>query len=207
MESPLLWTRGVAARETLSYLDRRGINAEPALLGVRWSRRQPRGGSHKKIGINPMHYPLIKCPSGARQARQGHHLGADLHCEIAELLDSLHLQRLEDQRREFGVLLQIQPDLLDQLPGLFEVAVVGDADRDLGDDPIAALVLNGAQQAERHGVDRAAVVAQPDRADAEAFDSALVIAALDVLADPEGVVEQIEHAGDHVTHKGLRAKA
>ena len=130
-ESPLLWTRGVAARETLSYLDRRGINAEPALLGVRWSRRQPRGGSHKKIGINPMHYPLIKCPSGARQARQGHHLGADLHCEIAELLDSLHLQRLEDQRREFGVLLQIQPDLLDQLTRLFEVAVVGDADRDL----------------------------------------------------------------------------
>ena len=26
----LLWTRGVAAREPLSYLDRRGIDAEPA---------------------------------------------------------------------------------------------------------------------------------------------------------------------------------
>jgi hypothetical protein len=36
----LLWTRGVAAREALSYLDRRGIDAEPALLGAGISRRQ-----------------------------------------------------------------------------------------------------------------------------------------------------------------------
>jgi len=36
----LLWTRGVAARETLSYLDRRGIDAEPALVGAGISRRQ-----------------------------------------------------------------------------------------------------------------------------------------------------------------------
>ena len=36
----MLWTRGVAARETLSYLDRRGINAETALLGAGVSRHQ-----------------------------------------------------------------------------------------------------------------------------------------------------------------------
>jgi AraC-like DNA-binding protein len=36
----LLWTRGVAARETLSYLDRRGIDAEPALFGAGISRPQ-----------------------------------------------------------------------------------------------------------------------------------------------------------------------
>jgi AraC-like DNA-binding protein len=36
----LLWTRGVAARETLSYLDRRGIDAEPALFGAGFSRHQ-----------------------------------------------------------------------------------------------------------------------------------------------------------------------
>jgi AraC-like DNA-binding protein len=40
LESPLLWTRGVAARETLKYLDRRGINPQPALLGAGLSRRQ-----------------------------------------------------------------------------------------------------------------------------------------------------------------------
>jgi len=36
----LLWTRGVAARETLNYLDRRGIDAEPALFGAGISRHQ-----------------------------------------------------------------------------------------------------------------------------------------------------------------------
>src|SRR6267142_4032463 len=39
LESPLLWTRGIAARETLSYLDRNGIDAEPALFGAGISRR------------------------------------------------------------------------------------------------------------------------------------------------------------------------
>ena len=32
--------RGVAARETLNYLDRRGIDPEPALIGAGISRRQ-----------------------------------------------------------------------------------------------------------------------------------------------------------------------
>ena len=36
----MLWTRGVAARETLSYLDRSGIDAEPALFGAGLSRGQ-----------------------------------------------------------------------------------------------------------------------------------------------------------------------
>jgi len=48
-ESPLLWTRGVAARETLSYLDRRGIDAEPALFGAGLSRRQL---SENNIGVS-----------------------------------------------------------------------------------------------------------------------------------------------------------
>ena len=36
----MLWTRGVAARETLRYLERRGIDTEPALLGAGISRSQ-----------------------------------------------------------------------------------------------------------------------------------------------------------------------
>ena len=47
--SSLLWTRGVAARETLSYLDRRGIDAEPALFGAGLSRRQL---SENNIGVS-----------------------------------------------------------------------------------------------------------------------------------------------------------
>src|SRR5947207_14354247 len=48
---------------------------------------------------------------------------------------------------------------------------------------------------------------QPYRAKAEGFDGALAIAALDVLADPEGVVEEIEHAGDDVANERLAAEA
>src|ERR1700730_2619566 len=145
-------------------------------------------------------------PDDELLARQGHHLHPDLDREIAEVFDTLHLQWLEDQRRELFVLLQIQPDLLDQLAGALEIAVVGDADHQLVDDPVAALVLDCTQEAERHGVDRATVVPELDRANAEAFDRTLIIAALDVLADPEGVVHQIEHAGDDIADKGLRAK-
>ncbi len=35
-----LWTRGIAARETLYYLDRRGVDAEPILSKAELSRRQ-----------------------------------------------------------------------------------------------------------------------------------------------------------------------
>ena len=45
--------------------------ARPEYAGVRRQAVEPstRGeGAIKKFGINPMHYPLIKCPSGARQA-------------------------------------------------------------------------------------------------------------------------------------------
>ena len=37
-QSPFLWSRGTAARETLRYLDRNGIDAEPLLLKAELSR-------------------------------------------------------------------------------------------------------------------------------------------------------------------------
>jgi AraC-like DNA-binding protein len=37
---PFLWTRGIAARETLYYLDRKGVDAEPLLSKAELSRRQ-----------------------------------------------------------------------------------------------------------------------------------------------------------------------
>jgi AraC-like DNA-binding protein len=45
----LLWTRGVAARETLNYLDRKGIDAESALFAARLSRRKL---SRDNIGVS-----------------------------------------------------------------------------------------------------------------------------------------------------------
>jgi AraC-like DNA-binding protein len=46
-ESPFLWTRGTAARETLRYLDKNGLDAEPLLSSAGLSRSQlsqERGG-------------------------------------------------------------------------------------------------------------------------------------------------------------------
>jgi AraC-like DNA-binding protein len=39
-ESPFLWARGIAARETLRYLDKNGIDAEPLLSSAELSRSQ-----------------------------------------------------------------------------------------------------------------------------------------------------------------------
>jgi len=47
-QSPFLWTRGIAARETLRYLDRNGVDAEPVLLrrsvSQDWVTRTRRNG-------------------------------------------------------------------------------------------------------------------------------------------------------------------
>ena len=39
-ESPFLWTRGIIGRETLRYLDSKGIDAEPLLSKAELSRCQ-----------------------------------------------------------------------------------------------------------------------------------------------------------------------
>jgi hypothetical protein len=87
--------------------DRHGRESEFDAVGVE------RLFDHR-IGLAPDHELL---------ARQGHHLRPYLDREIAELLDALHFQRFADQGREFGVLGELQPDLLDQLTGEVEVAV------------------------------------------------------------------------------------
>ena len=57
-------------------------------------------------------------------------------------VDTLHLQRLENVRRELRVGEQLLADLLDDLLHLVEIGIVGDADRQLVDHPVAAHVLD-----------------------------------------------------------------
>jgi signal transduction histidine kinase len=51
----------------------------------------------------------------------GHHLETDLNAIVAELLNALHLERLDDVRCELGILREVLANLLDQLLGLVEV--------------------------------------------------------------------------------------
>ena len=60
-------------------------------------------------------------------ARFAGELQADLDREVAILLDTLHLERVNDVRRQFGIGQQFLADLLDDPLHLVEVGVVGQA--------------------------------------------------------------------------------
>jgi AraC-like DNA-binding protein len=81
----LLWTRGVAARETLNYLDRRGINAKPALIGAGISRRQL---SRDEIGlpVASQHRFLELAAAQANDQLLGLHVAAEMDLRAIGLL-------------------------------------------------------------------------------------------------------------------------
>ena len=99
-------------------------------------------------------------PDNEILSRQSHHFRPDLHGKITKRIDTLYLQRHDDERCEFRILGEIEPNLLDQLFGEGGVAIIGYADRYLINNPVAAHVLDRAQQTERHGEDRPAVMPQ-----------------------------------------------
>jgi AraC-like DNA-binding protein len=81
----LLWTRGVAARETLSYLDRRGIDAEPALFGAGLSRRQL---SQDEIGLSvASQYRFLELAAAeANDQLLGLHVAAEMDMQAIGIL-------------------------------------------------------------------------------------------------------------------------
>ena len=74
---PFLWTRGIAARETLRYLDRKEIDAEPLLSRAELSRRQltddPSG-----ISVTSQHRFLELAALEANDPLLGLHVAAEL---------------------------------------------------------------------------------------------------------------------------------
>jgi len=81
----MLWTRGVAARETLSYLDRRGIDAEPAMFGAGISRAQL---SQDDIGLSvASQYQFIELAAvEANDSLLGLHVAAELDIRAIGIL-------------------------------------------------------------------------------------------------------------------------
>jgi len=84
-KSPLLWTRGVAARETLSYLDRRGIDAKPTLFEAGLSRRQL---SRADIGLSvPSQYRFLElAATEADDQLLGLHVAAEMDMRAIGIL-------------------------------------------------------------------------------------------------------------------------
>jgi len=81
----LLWTRGVAARETLSYLDRRGIDAEPALFEAGISRGQL---SQDNIGVSAAsQYRFLELAAAeANDSLLGLHVAAEIDIRAIGIL-------------------------------------------------------------------------------------------------------------------------
>jgi len=74
---PFLWTRGIAARETLHYLDRRGFDAEPLLSTAELSRAQltqnPAG-----ISVASQHQFLDLAATATNDPLLGLHVAAEI---------------------------------------------------------------------------------------------------------------------------------
>src|SRR4051812_9805039 len=88
LQLPFLWTRGIAARETLYYLDRKGVDAEPLLSKAELSRRQ-----------------LTQDPGGVSVVSQ--HRFLDLAAiQMADPLLGLHVAA-EIDLREIGLLFYL----------------------------------------------------------------------------------------------------
>ena len=81
----MLWTRGVAARETLRYLERRGIDTEPALLGAGISRSQL---SQDDIGLSVgSQYRFLELAAAeADDSLLGLHVAAEMDIQAVGIL-------------------------------------------------------------------------------------------------------------------------
>ena len=88
---PFVWTRGIAAREALHYLDRNGIDAEPLLSKAELSRAQ-----------------LTQDPGGASAASQNRFLELAA-ADLDDPLLGLHVAAAMDLREIGSSILQPPP--------------------------------------------------------------------------------------------------
>src|SRR6202035_4452558 len=69
--------------------------------------------------------------------------------------------------------------------------------------PVTAMIDKPFDLAEGHGIDRAAVMPDAQKAQRVAFYRAANLSELDILSNAERVCEKIKDPGDDVAHKGL----
>jgi hypothetical protein len=83
--SPFLWTRGIAARETLHFLDRNGVDAEPLLLKAELSRDQLLQDSDG-ISVASQHRFLEFAAIETNDSLLGLHVAAEMDLRDAGIL-------------------------------------------------------------------------------------------------------------------------
>ena len=98
-------------------------------------------------------------------------------------------------------------DLLHRLAQQLDVGVVREGEVELHRRPVAAEIGDVGELAERHDVELAVLVAQLQiERTREALDRALDLAAVDILADAEGILGEEEDARHDVAHQRLAAE-
>src|SRR4029078_1080372 len=98
----------------------------------------------------------------------------------------------EDVARKLRIRHLVGADLLRGLTQLLEIGVARKAKVEFYRGPVAAVIGDLAQVAERDDLQLAIGIAQPDRAQGEALDCSLGLAAMDDFTDPERIVGQVE---------------
>src|ERR1700747_735547 len=84
-QGPFLWSRGTAARETLRYLDRKGICREPLLLKAELSRNQLSPDS-AGISVASQHRFLEFAATETNDSLLGLHVAAEMDLRDAGIL-------------------------------------------------------------------------------------------------------------------------
>mmetsp|Transcript_23002 Transcript_23002/g.38861 ORF Transcript_23002/g.38861 Transcript_23002/m.38861 type:complete len:272 (-) Transcript_23002:4686-5501(-) len=137
----------------------------------------------------------------------GHELDPDDHGAVLHLDHALGLEGLDEVFANHRVVQQFHPKLFDQLTDLFHVGVIGHAQGQFHDHPVAGIVGQDLNFAKGHGVQRAEVMTQLETADADLFDRPFDTADIDIFTAPKCIIEQEERARKDIAHKALAAKA
>jgi AraC-like DNA-binding protein len=85
-ESPFLWTLGIAARETLRYLEIKGINAEPLLASAGLSRDQLVQERGRGVSVASQYRFLEIAATAANDSLLGLHVAAEMDLRAAGIL-------------------------------------------------------------------------------------------------------------------------
>src|SRR5215472_15756351 len=131
----------------------------------------------------------------------------------AEYLDpgvdavELGLERHIDDLGELGLRYHLEPNLLDQPSNALAVDSHRQRDFEFVDDPVARVVADAAKRAIRDEMQRSVLMAQRQGTERDSLYVTLCVAAFDVIANAEHILDQIAGATKEIAHQGLCAKA
>src|SRR6516165_5335484 len=139
-------------------------------------------------------------------ARRSLHLAAEYLDPRVDAVE-LGLERHIDDLGELGIRDHLEPNLLDQFANALAVDSYRQRNFEFVDDPVARVVADAAKRAIGDEVQRSVLMAQRQGAERDSFYVTLCVAAFDVIANAEHILDQIAGATKEIAHQGLCAKA